>query len=226
MQKKLKVLICDDHAILLEGLKACLQRMPFIGSVVVSNNPADALDLLKDHASSIDLCITDLDFYQENSGLHLIDYIREHAHSTSTLVYTSHEEIWNINAIMHAGVDGVVFKSCTPDELQHAIRCICDGDKYFCERFQQLVRHIEMQIPDTTDHLTTQETNVLHLLARGLRAGEIAEELHVSVNTVNTHKAHLLSKFNASNTTELIIKAFVKGIVELKLQKNAPSGGR
>lgn len=222
MKEKLKILICDDHAILLEGLKACLQRMPFIGSVIVSNNPTDALNLLKEQSSNIDLCITDLDFAQDASGLMLIDHIHEHACHIRILVYTSHEEIWNINAIMHSGADGVVFKSCTPDELQHAIRCIYDGDKYFCERFQQLVRHIEMQIPATTDHLTTQETNVLHLLARGLRAGEIGKKLYVSVNTVNTHKAHFLSKFNASNTTELIIKAFVKGIVELKLQKDMP----
>lgn len=155
MKKKLKILICDDHAILLEGLKACLQRMPFIGSVIVSNNPTDALNLLKEQSSNIDLCITDLDFAQEASGLMLIDHIHEHACHIRILVYTSHEEIWNINAIMHSGADGVVFKSCTPDELQHAIRCIYDGDKYFCERFQQLVRHIEMQIPTTTDHLTT-----------------------------------------------------------------------
>lgn len=58
---------------------------------------------------------------------------------------------------------------------------------------------------------------MLQQLARGLRANEIARILNVSVNTINTHKAHLLSKFNATNTTELIIKAFVKGMVEFKL---------
>lgn len=79
MKEKLKILICDDHAILLEGLKACLQRMPFIGSVIVSNNPTDALNLLKEQSSNIDLCITDLDFAQEASGLMLIDHIHEHA---------------------------------------------------------------------------------------------------------------------------------------------------
>lgn len=158
----------------------------------------------------------DLDL-PDGSGIALIEHVKRVLPEVRTMVYTSHEEIWNINAIMRSEADGVVFKSCGVEELQLAVTNIARGDNYFCKRFQQLVRHIEMHIPDSCGHLTTTEHNVLQQLARGLRANEIARILNVSVNTINTHKAHLLSKFNATNTTELIIKAFVKGMVEFKL---------
>lgn len=209
------VLICDDHAILVEGLKVCLQRISGISKVWISNTMREAMKILDAHPG-IDLCIVDLDL-PDGSGVDLIGYAKECNPDMRTMVYTSHEEIWNINAVMHSGTDGVVFKSGEPKELRSAVECIMHGDTYFCNRFQQLVRHIEMHIPETSEHLTQQEKNVLCELARGLRANEIAKELHLSVHTINTHKAHLLAKFNATNTTELIIKAFVKGMVELKI---------
>lgn len=213
--KDFSVLICDDHAILLEGLKVCLMRIPGVKNVKISNTMRHAMEQLK-AVPKTDLCIVDLDL-PDGSGIELIAYAKQLQPNIRTLVYTSHEEIWNINAVMHSGTDAVVFKSCEPCELQYAVESVMNGDTYFCKRFQQLVRHIEMHIPDSSEHLTSQEKNVLCQLARGLRANEIADALHVSVNTINTHKAHLLSKFNATNTTELIIKAFVKGMVELKI---------
>lgn len=214
MQKKFSVIICDDHAILLEGLKVTLQYIPCIDEVQISTNLEQAVQIIQ--SSNIDLAIVDLAL-ADSSGLTLIDYIKKNSPNTRTLVYTSHEEIWYINALMRSDVDGVVFKSCTPQELQHAVECILNGDKYFCQQFKKLVSHIEMHIPTTSDTLTAQEKKVLCKLAQGMKAKEIADELFVSVNTINTHKAHLLSKFNAANTTELIIKAFIKGLVELKV---------
>ena len=214
MQGKFSVIICDDHAILLEGLRVTLQRLSCIDEVLVSSNIEQAIQKLQ--SCKIDLAIVDLAL-ADSSGLTLINYIKMHSPNTRSLVYTSHEEIWYINALMRSELDGVVFTSCTPQELQHAVECILNGDKYFCEQFKKLVSHIEMHIPQTSDTLTAQEKKVLCKLAKGMKAKEIADELFVSVNTINTHKAHLLSKFNAANTTELIIKAFVKGLVELKV---------
>ena len=215
MPEQYSILICDDHAILLEGLKVCLQRTPGVGNVLLCTTMHNAMQLL-DSGCLVDLCIVDLDL-PDGSGIALIEHVKRVLPEVRTMVYTSHEEIWNINAIMRSEADGVVFKSCGVEELQMAVTNIARGDNYFCKRFQQLVRHIEMHIPDSCGHLTTTEHNVLQQLARGLRANEIAHILNVSVNTINTHKAHLLSKFNATNTTELIIKAFVKGMVEFKL---------
>lgn len=211
---KSSIIICDDHAILLEGLKVTLQCLQCVGEVQISSNIEQAIEMLQTYP--IDLAIVDLAL-ADSSGLKLIDYIRQHSPNTRSLVYTSHEEIWYINALMRSELDGVVFKSCTPQELQYAVKCILNGDKYFCEQFKKLVSHIEMHIPATSETLTPQEQKVLHRLAKGMKAKEIADELFVSVNTINTHKAHLLSKFNAANTIELIIKAFVKGLVELKV---------
>lgn len=215
MTPKINILICDDHAILLEGLKVCLLHMPEVDKVAVSSTLHDATQLLESE-QHFDLCIVDLDL-PDGFGIDLIEKVNTMEPEVRTMVYTSHEEIWHINAIMQSDTDGVVFKSCDIDELCLAVRSIARGDNYFCKRFQQLVRHIEMHIPESGSHLTQQEHNVLCQLARGLRAHEIAVNLNVSVNTINTHKAHLLSKFNASNTTELIIKAFVKGIIKFNL---------
>lgn len=215
MSHKFNILICDDHVILLEGLKVCLQRMPEVGLVAVSSTMHEAMQML-DTGQHFDLCIVDLDL-PDGSGIDLIAKVKATDPEVRTMVYTSHEEIWHINAIMQSDTNGVVFKSCDVDELCFAVSRVARGDNYFCKPFQQLVRHIEMHIPESCSHLTQQEHNVLCQLARGLKAHDIAVNLNVSVNTINTHKAHLLSKFNASNTTELIIKAFVKGIVKFNL---------
>ena len=215
MLKNLYVLVCDDHVVLLEGLKTCLLRLPNVSKVEICTSIKEAIDMLNSEPR-INFCITDLDF-PDSSGMDLIDHIHKHSLSIKTLIYTSHEEIWQINAMIRSAADGLVFKSCNTDELKEAISCLQNGETYFCKRFQQLAKHIQMHIPESSNHLTSQEMNVLKLLAQGKRANDIAKELYVSVNTVNTHKSHLLAKMNAANTTELIIKAFVKGIVDLNL---------
>lgn len=218
MQKRLTVLICDDHVLLLEGLKVCLMRLPIVKDVILSTSVGEAMDIFKNNPD-INLCITDLDF-PDSSGIELIDYIHSSSHPVRILIYTSHEEIWYINTILRSSTDGLVFKSCDTTELLKAVESLNNGETYFCKRFKQIAKHIQMYIPQSSEHITSQEMTVLKLLAKGMRANDIAKELYISVNTVNTHKSHLLSKLNATNTTELIIKAFVKGIIDLNLNSD------
>lgn len=215
MQKRLTVLICDDHTLLLEGLKVCLMRLPVVKDVILSTSVSEAMDIFQSNRD-INLCITDLDF-PDSSGIELIDFIHSSSHPVRILIYTSHEEIWHINSILRSSTDGLVFKSCDTTELIEAVECLNNGETYFCKRFKQIVKHMQMYIPQSSECLTSKEMTVLKLLAKGKRANEIAKELYISVNTVNTHKSHLLSKLNATNTTELIVKAFVKGIIDLNL---------
>lgn len=132
--KDFSVLICDDHAILLEGLKVCLMRIPGVKDVKISSTMRHAMDQLK-AAPETALCIVDLDL-PDGSGIDLITYAKQLYPDIRTLVYTSHEEIWNINAVMHSGTDAVVFKSCEPSELRYAVESVMSGDTYFCKRFQ------------------------------------------------------------------------------------------
>ena len=100
--KDFSVLICDDHAILLEGLKVCLMRIPGVKDVKISNTMRHAMEQLK-AVPKTDLCIVDLDL-PDGSGIELITYAKQLQPNIRTLVYTSHEEIWNINAVMHSSL--------------------------------------------------------------------------------------------------------------------------
>lgn len=133
MPEQYSILICDDHAILLEGLKVCLQRTPGVGNVLLCTTMHNAMQLL-DSGGHVDLCIVDLDL-PDGSGIALIEHVKRVLPEVRTMVYTSHEEIWNINAIMRSEADGVVFKSCGVEELQLAVTNIARGDNYFCKRF-------------------------------------------------------------------------------------------
>lgn len=107
MPEQYSILICDDHAILLEGLKVCLQRTPGVGNVLLCTTMHNAMQLL-DSGGHVDLCIVDLDL-PDGSGIALIEHVKRVLPEVRTMVYTSHEEIWNINAIMRSEANGVVF---------------------------------------------------------------------------------------------------------------------
>lgn len=91
MPEQYSILICDDHAILLEGLKLCLQCTPGVGNVHVCTAIHDAVQLL-DSGCHVDLCIVDLDL-SDGSGIALIEHIKRVLPKVRTMVYTSHEEI-------------------------------------------------------------------------------------------------------------------------------------
>ena len=200
--RKHGVLLVDDHALILQGIKFIVESMPEIGEVCTASSAAEAIALIKN--KSFCVCLLDIEL-PDLSGFELM-----------------HEETWIVKKLLQIGVDGVILKSSDTDEIKNALESVLKGEKYFCNEFNKIRKRLRFSIdtPDYQSLLTNREMDVLKGISSGMQTKEIAEMLHVSVNTVETHRKSLFLKFEVRNAVELVLKAINNGIIHLDPNKN------
>ena len=212
MEKKVKaeMLVVDDHSLILDGICKIVNKMPevIIADAVTSGRKALELVAQRDY----DVYILDVSM-PGVSGFDLITQIREVNEQARIIVNTMHEEIWIINRLVRSGVNAVILKTSASSELTNAIRCVLKGETYTCPRFEsicQKLRHSSMTL-QPNDIPTKRELDVLQAVAKGLNTHEIAALLVISENTVETFRKRLISKFEAKNAVDMVIKAIEQG---------------
>lgn len=201
-QKMYKLLVVDDHPIVAEGVVAMASRQEN-----VTCRSADCFEKLKQIASDecFDLCIIDLELPGAN-GFQAIEYLRGQMPECRMLIYTMHEEPWTIARLSEAGINGAVSKNASISELDAAIRQIKAGGCYFSRVFAELGQDKPKQGLHKAPVLSKREKEVLSCLSQGLSTAEIARQLFLSVNTVQTYRKRLLEKLEARNVAELVCK--------------------
>lgn len=213
------VLLVDDHALILQGIKFIVDGMSGVGEVCTASSAAEAIALIKE--KSFCVCLLDIEL-PDLSGFELLEIIRERCPGSRIIVNTMHEETWIVKKLLRMGVDGVILKSADTNEIRNALESVLRGEKYFCEGFNKIRKRLKFSInaPDYRSLLTNREIDVLKAIASGMQTKEIAERLHVSVNTVETHRKSLFMKFEVRNAVELVLKAINNGIIHLDPNKN------
>lgn len=211
------ILLVDDHALILQGLQSVISEMPEIGEVCIASSGNEALSILE--KKTFDLYLLDLEL-PEMDGLTLLKQIRRKYPAARIIVNTMHEEPWVIRKIMQLDLNGVVLKSGEVSELIDAVRAVLQGGVYFCREFKELelqsVRR-KRDVLECSMWLTQREKEVLREIAAGMQTREIAERLHVSVNTVESHRKSLMLKLEARNAVELVVKAIRMGLVQVEM---------
>lgn len=211
------VLLVDDHALILQGLQSVISEMPEIGEVCIASSGNEALSILE--KKTFDLYLLDLEL-PEMDGLTLLKQIRRKYPAARIIVNTMHEEPWVIRKIMQLDLNGVVLKSGEVSELIDTVRAVLQGGVYFCREFKELelqsVRR-KRDVLECSMWLTQREKEVLREIAAGMQTREIAERLHVSVNTVESHRKSLMLKLEARNAVELVVKAIRMGLVQVEM---------
>ena len=217
--RKHGVLLVDDHALILQGIKFIVESMPEIGEVCTASSAAEAIALIKN--KSFCVCLLDIEL-PDLSGFELLEIIKDKCPDSRIIVNTMHEETWIVKKLLQIGVDGVILKSSDTDEIKNALESVLKGEKYFCNEFNKIRKRLRFSIdtPDYQSLLTNREMDVLKGIYSGMQTKEIAEMLHVSVNTVETHRKSLFLKFEVSNAVELVLKAINNGIIHLDPNKN------
>lgn len=211
------VLLVDDHALILQGLQSVISEMPEIGEVCIASSGNEALSILE--KKTFDLYLLDLEL-PEMDGLTLLKQIRRKYPAARIIVNTMHEEPWVIRKIMQLDLNGVVLKSGEVSELIDAVRAVLQGGVYFCREFKELeLQSVKRKrdVPECSMWLTQREKEVLREIATGMQTREIAERLHVSVNTVESHRKSLMLKLEARNAVELVVKAIRMGLVQVEM---------
>lgn len=206
------MLVVDDHSLILEGICRLVSKMPevVVADAVTSGEEAAELIARRDY----DLYILDVRM-PDISGFDLVARIRELNENARIIINTMHEEVWIVNQLAQSGVNAVILKSSTASELVNAIRAVLRGEPYACPRFVSIYQKLhrtssELQPKEIP---TRRERDVLQAVAKGLNTHEIAELLKISENTVETFRRRLISKFEAKNAIDMVLKAVSQGWV-------------
>ncbi len=212
----IRVLICDDQAIVRDGLELLLNLERDIEVVGLAQDGAEAVDLVAKHRP--DLVLMDLKMPGMN-GIEATRQIRAHAPNVKVLVLTTFDDdAWVFDAV-RAGALGYLLKDTPRAEVLKAIRGTIAGQSFVDPQvtgklLQQVASRQEQPATAITDKLTEREVDVLRLLARGLSNADIAGRLYLSEGTVRNYISALLAKLNVADRTQAAVLAIRHGLGE------------
>lgn len=214
---KIRLLICDDQAIVCEGLRAMLTPIPQIEVIGIANNGIEAVDLTRQFQP--DLVLMDLKMPKMN-GIQATKAIREQFPEVRILVLTTYDaDEWVLNAIRN-GAAGYLLKDTPQEELVKAIINTVKGwnpiDPQVAGKLLDQVAHqssSHQQDQKLISHLSEREREVLRLLAKGLGNSEIAKTLFLSEGTVKNYVSVIFSKLGVTDRTQAAILAIRSGLV-------------
>lgn len=213
-ERDIRILLVDDHDLVLQGLKRIVEcSLPEIKNVCTASSGQEALQLIT--SQRFNLFVLDMEL-PDMSGMDIIVRIREKDPQARIIVNTMHEEIWFIKKLIQCSVDGILFKSIDSTKIAEAIRRVLDGETYYCPYAEHVRAQMKRSDEGRREELTLRELDVLKRISEGKNTQEIAQELCVSTNTVDTHRRHLMDKLDARNVADLIMTAISKGIIPIR----------
>lgn len=195
---KMRVLLADDHAILIEGLRAYLSYYDDVEVVGEAHDGAEALASVAELQP--DIVLMDIAMPGIN-GITATRLIREQYPQTRVLVLTQHEEKQYVLALLKAGASGYILKRALGSDLINALRTVARGGTFLYPTVATLLVE-EMKHP--TVSLTPREAEVLQHIVRGETSSQIADSLSLSVKTVEWHRSNLMSKLNVHGVADLV----------------------
>ena len=201
MTAVIKVLLADDHAIVLEGLRALVDGEPDLKVVGSTTDGASVLDLVDQLGP--DVIVLDLEL-AGMKGVEVLALLRKRPASPKVLVLTAYNDGESIRSALDAGADGLALKTQSPQQTVDAIRQVFAGQLVFPQAARRWLQ--ERGRDGAAGDLTQRERQVWALVARGLSNREIAKRLSLSDNTVKFHVQHLFHKLGVKNRTEAALR--------------------
>ncbi|MFY0602752.1 MAG: response regulator transcription factor [Flavobacteriaceae bacterium] len=206
----IRILIADDHQIVIDGLKSLIKNEKHISVVAEACDGKQVLQILEDIA--IDIAILDIEM-PNLDGVQTTIEIRELYPDIKVLILTMYNKAEFIKNIISAGAHGYILKNKGKEELVKAINIINNGDEYFGDAVTKtLITDLKQkEKKEQQIRLTKREKEVLMLIADGKTTPQISHELFIAASTVETHRRNLIDKTGVSNS---------KGLVKFALQNN------
>jgi len=207
----IRILIVDDHPLILEGLRSRLERAPDIKIIGEARDGDEALTRAR--ADRPDILVLDISL-PGKSGLEVLRLLHAELPMVRVLILSTHPEIEYVDRSLSLGAWGYLTKNGPSEELLEAIRTVNRGHKYVGSVLVQNLATEDRETRHRFPHeaLSDREFQILCLLGQGKTLTQVAEGLSISTSTVGTHRARILGKMNLNTTAEL-----VKYAVEHKL---------
>lgn len=221
VNSKIKVMIVDDHRLLRDGLEALLTQaddIDIVGSVPSGEEAISIFHSLKPDVILMDIMMGGM------TGIEATRWIKEQDQNVKVILISSEIKKELVTAGIQCGIDGYLPKDVESNVLGEAIRTVRNGGRYFNEAITNLVFEDFYQKKKITNtqgkvtlpnDLTKREQEVLALVASGKSNKEVADDLFISMKTVDTHKNHILDKLGLKNTAELVKYAIRNKLISL-----------
>jgi two-component system, NarL family, invasion response regulator UvrY len=207
----MKILICDDHKIVRDGLKQIVQQLKGVTHIAEAGSGNEAFSQLKNQ--SFEIMLLDISMPDMN-GLEILKTVKATWPSTNVLMLSMHpQEQYAIRALK-LGASGYLTKDTATEELLIAIKSVFKGGKYISLSFAENIVHHIVNEPTKQKHdqLSLREFEILIKLANGISLQEIGKELFISSKTVSTYRSRIMEKMAFTRNTEL-----TKYCIETKL---------
>ena len=217
MDKKVRIVLAEDHTILREGLRALLSADPkfeIVGEAADGRQAVRAVEKLGPDLVMMDLSMPRM------TGMDAIREIKKRCPETKIMVLTVHKTEEYLRTTLQAGANAYVLKDATRDELLMAIENVLTGKTYLSPGVSEKViegylEGKESRLPGSTmGLLSPREREVLKLIAEGYKNKEIAVDLCISLKTVEKHRANLMKKLDLHNAAALTAYAIEQGLLE------------
>jgi DNA-binding NarL/FixJ family response regulator len=212
----IRVFLADDHAIMREGLKLLINMQPDMTVVGEAGNGRLAYQQVRELKP--DVVVMDLSM-PEMDGVQATEAIKGSHPQVKVLILTVHEDEDYLRLLLKKGASGYVVKSAIADDLATAVRKVMNGGIYLDPALTEKLVQITVGKPAEHNHaeseLSDREFEVMRLIAWGHTNVEIAEQLHLSVRTVETYKGRIMEKLGFQSRAELVRYALRRGWLKL-----------
>ncbi len=213
----IRVLLADDHALVLAGIRALVEELGGTQIVAEANNGREAVALAKQHKP--DLVIMDISMHELN-GIEATEQIMSEVPSTKVLILSMHTTEDFVRRAIKAGAAGYLVKDSAPLDLKMAIAAVLRGEIYLSPRVS---RHVVSgflhgkphQNESSMDALTARQREILQMIAEGKSTKQIAFQLEVSIKTIETHRAALMERLDIHDVAGLVLYAVRHGVISV-----------
>jgi two-component system, NarL family, nitrate/nitrite response regulator NarL len=216
--KKIRLLLVDDHPIVLDGIKSHLCAQPDFEVVGDATNGQDALRKAK--LTLPDVVLMDISMPHMN-GIEAMINLRKQVPNAKVLILTMHDSKEYIAQVVRSGARGYLLKDSAPAELVGAIKAVHAGEVYFSPSVSKVLieemadgnkRSLDAPVPPP---LTDREREVLSLIAEGLLNKQIADRLGIGVRTIETHRERIMRKLDIHTVAGLTKYAIARGMTSM-----------
>jgi DNA-binding NarL/FixJ family response regulator len=214
---KISILIADDHDLVRRGLVLILSLFPeftIVGDVRDGREAVDAAASLNPTVIIMDLNMPNL------NGIEATRIIKKQNPSVKILIVSAYQDDSYVLQVFRGGAHGYLLKSSSLDQFRDAIHFVLKEHTFYCphldkQTLQTVLHPAELSSLDTIEHLTAREREIIQLIAESKSHQEIADKLHISVRTVDTHHNNILRKLGIHDTVSLVTFAIKNGLVVL-----------
>jgi two-component system response regulator NreC len=211
---EITIVLADDHAVVRSGLRMLLDAEDGLRVIAEAGTVDDAVRLTKAHRPAILVLDLNMPGTDSASSLDALPALADGAPATRVVILTMQENPEYARTALQAGAKAYVLKEAADSELVDAVRCAARGEVYLHPRLGAQIAAAPAAAPAPADDLTDREVEILRLIALGHTNNDIAQQLFLSVRTVESHRAHIQQKLRRTTRADLVRYALDRGLLD------------